>query len=66
MTRRTQMIVLGVLLGVFVLALYIEFRPESGNVTFTPPTLAVTQYVPLPVENPALRLDELDRIRKLE
>ena len=66
MTRRTQIIVLCVLLGVFVVALYIEFGTGSGNTSFTPPSTVVEQYVPLPVENPALRLDELDRIRKLE
>ena len=66
MSRRTQIAVLSVLLGVLVLALYIEFGSFSGSPAFTPPTVAVERYVPLPVENPALRLDELDRIRKLE
>jgi hypothetical protein len=66
MTRRQQLIILGVLFAVLVLAVYIEFRPQSGDVTITPPSLAVAQYVPLSVENPALRLDELDRVHKLE
>ncbi|MGB6430168.1 MAG: hypothetical protein WBF06_06255 [Candidatus Acidiferrales bacterium] len=66
MTRRTQIIVLCVLLGVFALALYIEFRPESGNVSFAPPPTSVQQYVPLQVENPALRLDEIARVHRLE
>jgi hypothetical protein len=66
MSRRAQMIILGCLLAVLVAAVYIEFRPESGDVAITPESTVVAQYVPLPVENPALRLDELDRVRKLE
>jgi hypothetical protein len=66
MTRRQQLIVLGVLMALLVLAIYIEFRPDSSNATFTAPSQVVAEYVPLPVVNPSLRLDELDRIRKLE
>jgi hypothetical protein len=66
MPRRTQIIVLAVLMGVLVLALYVEYRPASGNVSFAPPPTAVRPYVPLQVENPALRLDEIARVHKLE
>jgi hypothetical protein len=66
MSRRTQITVLCVLLGVFAVALYVEFGSGSGNTSYTPPTVVVQKYVPLPVENPALRLDELQRIHSLE
>ncbi len=66
MSRRTQIIVLCSLLAVAAFAFYVEMRPQSGNVSVAPTALFAAPYVPLEVENPALRLDLLDRIHKRE
>ena len=63
MTRRNQFIVLGVLLVVLVLVLYVMFRPSGGS----PKIRTVDQHVvPVNVDNPALRMDILNRFLKLE
>lgn len=67
MSRRAQIVTLCSLLAVFGVVLYVEvFNTSSGNVPVPAPTEALGRYVPLPVENPALRVDELERLRKIE
>jgi len=66
MPPRWQIILLCALLAVAAVAYYVENRSQSGNVPYTPTALSVGPYAPLQVENPALRLDELDRVHKLD
>jgi hypothetical protein len=66
MTRRQQIVMLCGLLAVLAIALFVEFRPDSGDTPIVAPAAAVSPYAPLGVENPALRLDELDRVRNLQ
>jgi len=63
MPRRLQIGVLAGLLVVFVVILYYNWRkaPEAPTVS-----AAGDKYQPLPLENPSLRLDMLERIRKFE
>jgi len=64
MPRNTK-ILLVVLLLVIAGAIYFEWPSSApGNATVAPS--AIGPYTVLSVENPALRLDELDRVRKLE
>ena len=63
MSRRTQVYVFLGLLAVLAVALLrnVVTAPEITNVL-----LADEKFAPLAVENPSLRLDKLERIRKLE
>ncbi len=64
MSRRTQIIVFALLVVILALVLY---RTWSGSSSAVPPTSSAdVKYQPLPVENPSLRLDMLERIRKFE
>jgi hypothetical protein len=66
MTRRTQFIVLGVLLGVLALTgVYMVWTNYSSQETTPPPALDA-RFAPLNVDNPALRLDILQRFLALE
>ncbi|HJY87354.1 MAG TPA: hypothetical protein VKE24_11005, partial [Candidatus Acidoferrales bacterium] len=63
MSRRAQVILFVVLLVILVVAVYSSWNRQpslAGNSAVT------VSYQPLPVENPSLRLDLLERIRKLE
>src|SRR3989442_5676876 len=63
MARRTQIVVLGVLAVVLIGVLYFQLRrPSGGNNTLA----AEFKVDPLPVENPLLRRDLLNRIRTFE
>src|SRR2546422_5295897 len=63
MARRTQIVVLGVLAVVLIGVLYFQLRrPSAGNSTLA----AEFKVDPLPVENPLLRRDLLNRIRRFE
>ena len=63
MSRRTQMIILGVLLTGLLVALYFQFGP-SGD---APKPVAVDgRFAPLDVDKPALRTDILKRFLSLE
>jgi hypothetical protein len=63
MARRTQIIVLAVLAVVLIGVLYFQLRrPSGGNSTLA----AEFKVDPLPVENPLLRRDLLNRIRRFE
>lgn len=63
MPRRTQMILLSGLLVLFLGVLYFQYRPDDS----TPVVSAFNgNFEPLPVENPALRLDLLERLKKFQ
>src|SRR5437879_13238465 len=63
MARRTQIVFLGVLAVVLIGVLYFQLRrPSAGNSTLA----AEFKVDPLPVENPLLRRDLLNRIRRFE
>jgi len=64
MTRRNQMIVLGVLVAMLVGTLLYTFRPSGDSVKA--PTAAGLFPQPLNIDNPALRLDILQRFLNLE
>ncbi len=63
MPRRTQILVLSGLAVLLSAVLYMEYRPQD-----TAPAIsaATGNFAPLPVENPALRLDLLDRLKKFQ
>jgi len=63
MSRRNQIIALVVLLAVLALVLYHNWSGPSSI-----PVISASdgKYQPLSVENPSLRLDLLERIRKFE
>jgi hypothetical protein len=63
MSRRNQMIALGLLFAVLGYRLYVTFRPSenSGTVSNTS-----GQFAPIDVDNPALRMDILQRFLNLE
>lgn len=64
MSRRTQIIVFAALL---VLLAFVLYRTWSGSSSALPATSSAdVKYEPLSVENPSLRLDMLERIRKFE
>ena len=63
MSRRNQMIALVVLLAILAMVLY---RNWSGPSSIPVISAADGKYQPLSVENPSLRLDRLERIRKFE
>ena len=63
MSRRNQMIALGVLLAFLGVTLYFRMRPsDDGAKTSSVAGL----FVPINVDNPALRLDVLQRFLNLE
>jgi hypothetical protein len=63
MPRRTQILVLSGLAVFLVALLYLEYRPQDP----APAVSSVSaNFEPLPVENPALRLDLLDRLKKFQ
>jgi len=63
MSRRNQIVILAVLLLALGGMVYRNWRAAPDTVVFSS---ANEKYQPLPVENPSLRLDLLERIRKLE
>ena len=63
MSRRTQMIVFGVLLVVLMVVVYFFY----GRSTDSPQPVSVdAKFTPLEVDNPALRTDILKRFLNLE
>jgi len=66
MTRRTQFIVLGVLLVVLLLSAYSFYRGFSPGEGAPEQVSLDTRFSPLNVDNPALRLDILQRFLALE
>jgi hypothetical protein len=65
MSRQTQIYLLLALFAVLCLVGYYEYGPSSGP-SLTGVTAADTAFQPLDVQEPGLRTDELDKIRKLE
>src|SRR6266852_7606784 len=63
MTRRNQMIVLGVLVAVLGVTLFLRSRPSDDSVK-TP--AAARLFTPVNVDNPALRMDILQRFLSLQ
>jgi hypothetical protein len=66
MTRRNQFIVLGVLLAVLAGTAFSIFRSQSSDDVAPVPVSLDTQFTPVPVDNPALRLDIMKRFLALE
>ena len=67
MTRRTQFIVLGVLLAVLAAVAFSFYRSTYSSQEAGPPPAALdARFTPLNVDNPALRLDILKRFLALE
>jgi hypothetical protein len=67
MTRRTQFIVLGVLLAVLAATAFNFYRTRYSSPEDTPlPVSLDAKFTPLGVDNPALRLDILKRFLALE
>jgi len=67
MTRRTQFIVLGVLLAVLAGAAFNFYRTRDSSQQNTPQPVSLdARFVPLNVDNPALRMDILKRFLALE
>jgi len=67
MKRRTQFIVLGVLLVVLAATAFSFYRSASSSKGDLPQTVSVdARFTPLAVDNPALRLDILKRFMELE
>ena len=62
MSRRNQMIVLGILVVVLVATWYSSH--QSGDASKTPTVAGL--FVPIPVDNPALRMDILERFLSLQ
>jgi hypothetical protein len=62
MSRQIQIGLLAVLLVVFGFIVYERYRPREVS----SPIEALQSFKPLPVENPALRLDLLDDMKKFE
>src|SRR5467141_875251 len=63
MSRRNQMIALGLLLPVLGVTLYFTFRPSADSVKAT---AGSALFTPINVDNPALRLDILQHFLSLE
>ena len=67
MTRRTQFIVLGVLLAVLIGTAFNFYRMRYASEEDAPSQVSVDErFTPLGVDNPALRLDILKRFLALE
>ena len=66
MTRRTEFIILGVLLVVLIPIGYFSYRSFSPGEDAPPPPALDARFTPLNVDNPALRLDILERFLALE
>jgi hypothetical protein len=66
MTRRTQFIVLGVLIVALIPTAYFFYRSFSPEQGAPPPAALDARFTPLNVDNPALRLDILKRFLALE
>jgi hypothetical protein len=65
MSRRNQQIVLGVLVVILGITMYSYLRPSGGEVMKTENSVDA-RFVPLKVDNPALRMDILKRFLSLE
>src|SRR5882724_10320641 len=65
MSRRTQTIVLGVLLAILLVVAYRFLRPAS-NPTTPVASGGDEKFAPVNVDNPALRMDVLKRFMSLE
>jgi hypothetical protein len=63
MPRRTQILLLCGLAAVLLAVLYVEYRPQD---TAPPISVATGKFEPLPVENPALRVDLLERLKEFQ
>jgi len=63
MTRQLKIVLACVLPLVLAYAVYQNFWPADP---VAPASGAQTKFVPLPVENPALRLDQLEALKKFE
>lgn len=63
MPRRTQILVLSGLAVLLVAVLYLQYRPQD---TAAAVSAVSGKFEPLPVENPALRLDLLDRLKRFQ
>jgi len=63
MSRRNQIIVLGLLFAVLGYRLYVAYRPPENSGTVSN---AGGPFVPIDVDNPALRMDILQRFLNLE
>jgi len=66
MTRRTEMYVFAGLIVVLIGALYYFFSSRSDGNGMPGVIAADTKFQPLDVQEPALRMDLLEKIRKLE
>jgi hypothetical protein len=66
MTPRTKNAVLGVLLAGLVAAGYYSYRIYFPSLDAPPPTAVDARFTPLNVDNPALRLDIMERFLALE
>jgi hypothetical protein len=66
MTRKTQLIVLGVLLAVLAGTAFTVLRSRSSDDIAPAPVSLDTRFTPVNVDNPALRLDILKRFLALE
>jgi hypothetical protein len=65
MSRRNQLIVLGVLVVILGITAYFAIPWQQGN-TAEKPFAAEERFTPLKVDNPALRMDILKRFLSLE
>ena len=63
MSSRTQMVALVILAAVLAVVLYVNFRPASTSVATA---ASQDRFIPVNVDNPALRLDILQRFLNLE
>src|SRR5579864_224769 len=66
MTRRTEFIILGLLLAVLIPSTYFFYRSITPGEAAPPPAALDVRFTPLGVDNPALRLDILKRFLALE
>jgi hypothetical protein len=66
MTKRNQFIVLGVLVAVLAATAYFTFRRSSASADAAPSAKIDDKFAPLNVDNPALRMDILQRFLALQ
>jgi hypothetical protein len=57
---------LAVLVGLLLILIYFGYRTLRPASDISAVSSAIQTFVPLPVENPALRLDLLDKLREVE